>query len=313
MRTLTFVLAGFAVWLTPMPALAQLMGTTGGGAGGAGGGQAGSGSTGAFSSGFGSQQGQGGTGGNTSGGTTGGTTGFSGNLNAPTAFGQTTGSTTTITSVPTTANPFQSFYSNPRALGMQLTTLTTMSGTQNSNVIAFGQPLYATTNTGAVGGGFGGAGGVGGAAGGIGTQVTGTLGNANLGYGALSSTTSAFGGVGGVGGAGGTGTAAGGGVSLGVIAGFSTVGTSRAVPYVTSLDFTPTRAAATVGSLQADLQQVVARSSFLTSRNIQVIADGGALVMRGEVRDDRERRFAEGLLRLTPGVRDLRNELVVRP
>jgi len=40
--------------------------------------------------------------------------------------------------------------------------------------------------------------------------------------------------------------------------------------------------------------------------------EGGSLVLRGIVNDDHERRLAEAVARMTPGVRDLRNELAVR-
>jgi osmotically-inducible protein OsmY len=40
--------------------------------------------------------------------------------------------------------------------------------------------------------------------------------------------------------------------------------------------------------------------------------DGNTTVLRGIVEDDTERRTVEGIARLTPGVRDLRNELQVR-
>ena len=35
------------------------------------------------------------------------------------------------------------------------------------------------------------------------------------------------------------------------------------------------------------------------------------MVLQGVVASDKERRLAEGLVRVTPGVRDVRNELVV--
>ena len=63
-------------------------------------------------------------------------------------------------------------------------------------------------------------------------------------------------------------------------------------------------------ALRGDLQAIIARSSRLPSRdNIQVLAQGDTIVLRGMVRDDRERRLAEAVLRLSPGVREIRNEL----
>jgi osmotically-inducible protein OsmY len=61
------------------------------------------------------------------------------------------------------------------------------------------------------------------------------------------------------------------------------------------------------------LQQYFANSDRLPSHgNIRVEVDGPTVVLRGTVSDDHERRQAEALARLTPGVRDLRNELSVR-
>jgi hypothetical protein len=65
--------------------------------------------------------------------------------------------------------------------------------------------------------------------------------------------------------------------------------------------------------LQAEVQNILNRSSRLDSVNtIQVAADRGTLVLRGIVKDDHERRLAEAIARLTPGVHELRNELAVR-
>jgi osmotically-inducible protein OsmY len=64
--------------------------------------------------------------------------------------------------------------------------------------------------------------------------------------------------------------------------------------------------------LQTDLQQIISASSALTSKDIKVKVAGQAVVLEGSVANDRERRLAEGLLRLTPGVRQLRNNLVVK-
>jgi len=43
-----------------------------------------------------------------------------------------------------------------------------------------------------------------------------------------------------------------------------------------------------------------------------LLASGPVIVLRGSVATDHERRLAEALVRLTPGVRDLVNELEVR-
>jgi hypothetical protein len=63
-----------------------------------------------------------------------------------------------------------------------------------------------------------------------------------------------------------------------------------------------------------DLERIIKRSSDLPSRDsIRVLTDGPSVILRGEVLSDHERLFAEALLRLEPGVRQIRNELTVRP
>lgn len=306
-------LCSLAIALIGTTAFAQVTGGAGGGGGGAGG--AGGGTTGGFSGNFGANNTS--TGG--AAGTAGSTQGFSGNLDAPTAFGQTTGSTTggagKTTGIPTSINPFQAYYSNPQALGMQLVTIkTTGAGATTSTITAFGQPMYAnaTGTTGATGAG-------------IGTGLTGNTGNfgvASYGAGAtgggavgtlgggLGAAGGGFGGAGGLGGAAGLGGGTAASLSYGSPIFFSTFGSSRASTYITTLGFTPPKIAP--GRLQSDLQQVAARSEFMTSRNIQLAHEDGTVVLRGQVADERERRLAEGIVRLTPGVRSLRNELVVQ-
>ena len=45
------------------------------------------------------------------------------------------------------------------------------------------------------------------------------------------------------------------------------------------------------------------------SRGIELVADGQVVVLRGNVQTGDEARLVEGMIRLTPGVRDVRNEL----
>jgi hypothetical protein len=94
-----------------------------------------------------------------------------------------------------------------------------------------------------------------------------------------------------------------------VFPGASSIGVRRAPAYVTGLGFTPA-ARPPSGQLRADLQQVLARSTRLASADsIQVSMDGPVVVLQGSVANDHDRRLAEALLRLTPGVHDVRNEL----
>jgi hypothetical protein len=67
-------------------------------------------------------------------------------------------------------------------------------------------------------------------------------------------------------------------------------------------------------ALQEQLQGIIARSASLkNSGAIDVLVDGQTVVLRGKVMDEDQRRLAEGLMRLTPGVRQIRNELELPP
>ncbi|OWK39179.1 hypothetical protein FRUB_06261 [Fimbriiglobus ruber] len=62
--------------------------------------------------------------------------------------------------------------------------------------------------------------------------------------------------------------------------------------------------------MQTDVREVLDRSSMTPSaRGIQVATDGPVIVLRGAVKDEDEARLIEGMVRLTPGVREVRNEL----
>ena len=112
-------------------------------------------------------------------------------------------------------------------------------------------------------------------------------------------------GLGGVGGAG----AASGFQSPTRFVGASSAGIRRAPAFVTEVGFdTPARPSMT--EMRPDLQTIIDTSDRLpVASGIRVLADGDAVVLRGQVRDARERRLAESVLRLSPGVRLVRNEL----
>ncbi|HLJ92414.1 MAG TPA: BON domain-containing protein [Gemmataceae bacterium] len=60
------------------------------------------------------------------------------------------------------------------------------------------------------------------------------------------------------------------------------------------------------------IQQMLARSNGLNpNRDIQVAVKGPAVVLRGTVANEHDRRLAEALVRLSPGVFEVRNELEV--
>lgn len=62
--------------------------------------------------------------------------------------------------------------------------------------------------------------------------------------------------------------------------------------------------------LIAELQGIIARSSQIKQPGaIQVSMEGGVVVLRGKAATDDERRLIEGMMRLTPGVRQVKNEL----
>jgi hypothetical protein len=126
--------------------------------------------------------------------------------------------------------------------------------------------------------------------------VTGTGGTSGSSYGGLAGSTGSVGGTG-----------SNNMNSLGA----SSIGVRRAPAYTTALGFDyrpepPSR-------IQSDLQQYISHSDRLASRNdIHVSVDGTTVILRGTVADEHERRLAEALSRLSPGVHDLRNELSVR-
>jgi hypothetical protein len=65
---------------------------------------------------------------------------------------------------------------------------------------------------------------------------------------------------------------------------------------------------------RADLQQVLTRSSALSSKDsLQVMSNGRIIVLRGTVVSEHDRQVAEGLVRLSPGVSDVLNEITVQP
>jgi len=185
------------------------------------------------------------------------------------------GRTGTTYTGPGTTNLYRSYYGNPYSLGMP-------SGATQP---AFGQPtygtIYTTTTTTGVGTGFAGGG------------LTGTS----------------------------TGNLSGTSVS------FSTIGMRRAAPYTTEiaadLPLNGTNggnggngpgATGAPSRLQTEVKGVLDRSSALTSSgSIQVSMSGETVVLRGTVPNAREKRLAEGMIRLTPGVRDVRNELKIGP
>jgi BON domain len=92
---------------------------------------------------------------------------------------------------------------------------------------------------------------------------------------------------------------------------FNTVGMRRAPSFTTTLGFAPA-AAPPPSAMQIALGTVYQGTSQLSpNSNIQVVVNGGIVVLRGRVANENERRVAEGMARLEPGVREVRNELII--
>lgn len=188
-----------------------------------------------------------------------------------------------------TTNVGNGFFATPRAAGFPAQPI--LAGTQlRPGTTTFGSPILnattATTAGGQVAAGRGGqVGGIAGQAAGIGGQV---------------------GGVGGIGGQ----------TGVGNVPFASSSGTYRAPQYLTTLAFRYQRTAPP--QLKRDLQGVISRSVRLPNReNIEVATEGRNVVLRGTIRREtrreaeREKRLAEAIIRLTPGVRRIKNEIVI--
>jgi hypothetical protein len=290
-------LAGAAVLLLAGPALAQTSGGLTGSSGGFTGSSGGlTGSSGGFTGSSGGLTGS-------SGGLTGSSSSsgnFTGNAGATGTFtGSFTGATASSSSRSTygSTGPMGRYMANPLAIGFPSTqTTTNRSGGSTGNqtlwytqALPFGTPTYGTaslmtTTTGTTGtlgstGSLGGSNPFGGSTlGGSNPFGSNTLGTANQ-------ATRPF-------------------------TGASSIGVRRAPAYTTTLAFDYTPRTAT--SVRTDLDRVLSSTSRLPSRDsIRFEMDGSTVVLRGQVRNERERRLAEALVRLTPGVREVRNELVV--
>lgn len=182
---------------------------------------------------------------------------------------------------------------------------------------SFGGGATGSRGGAATGGGLGGAGGFGGTSGGLGGGIGGgqgtALGGARTGQGGIG------GGLTGGGLTGGFGNTIGsvGGRTGGALGGTTSQTGSgrRSFPYtigfVPPAGSQPTTVVAPL-NFNAELQGVLVRSSSLRSaQGIQVGTQGPVVVLRGKVTSERERDLAEALLRLTPGVREISNELQV--
>ncbi len=91
------------------------------------------------------------------------------------------------------------------------------------------------------------------------------------------------------------------------------VGVRRLPAYSTILKIKDMPPPETPAQVRTDLQVMLARSGQLDARDaVRISMDGPAVVLQGEVVDGEERRLVENMVRLTPGVGDVRNELAAR-
>lgn len=93
--------------------------------------------------------------------------------------------------------------------------------------------------------------------------------------------------------------------------GFSTIGMIKAPSYVTVLSDDIPFVQHHAGQLQTQIQAALERSSFLKEKNVTVQVDGDTVILLGTAASERERRLIEGMVRLTPGVRNVDNQLDV--
>jgi hypothetical protein len=189
------------------------------------------------------------------------------------------------------SSPYGTYFANPFALGLATSSVGSGASANSSKYLrpypvqlSFGQPLFNTTTT-------GGSASVG--RGGVGSSGIGSSGFGSSGFGSS--------------GIGSTGT----GMRMG---GMSSQGIRRAPSYMTELALGESNTRPS-GRLTAspELQRIIDRSTRLPSRSsIRVSTDSnGVVVLRGRVRDAHERVLAESVLRLSPGVFRVRNDLRV--
>jgi hypothetical protein len=180
--------------------------------------------------------------------------------------------------VPSPQNTFMSSYGNPLAYGQKLTTTSDM---------------LVSTSTG----------------GGSTTATVTAFGQPSLNPQSTSLSTSTTGRTGAYGAS--TGTS-----STSSTGGFNTIGQVRTPSFVTTAPDFPARGVAAPSVVLREATGALTRSSKLTSPStiqLHLAPDRDTLILSGNVADARERRMAESLVRLTPGVHDVINQLQIVP
>jgi hypothetical protein len=93
--------------------------------------------------------------------------------------------------------------------------------------------------------------------------------------------------------------------------GFSSLSAPKAPAYRTMLSEDLPLAVHSPVQVQSDIIRSIANSPFIRDpKGIFLAVDGSTVLLKGQVASEKERRVVEGVVRLTPGVRDVVNELV---
>lgn len=96
--------------------------------------------------------------------------------------------------------------------------------------------------------------------------------------------------------------------------GFTTFGQPRAPVYSTSLASGFHAPKMSVAQVQANAREAISGSTMLANKNnIKVDTNGTVVLLNGTVASETERAVAEGMVRMTPGVSNVVNNLVVTP
>jgi hypothetical protein len=96
--------------------------------------------------------------------------------------------------------------------------------------------------------------------------------------------------------------------------GFTENGVYRNPPYATVLSSELPMVIHPASALQADVRSIIDRSSFIRNPTaVHVRAGEGVVQLTGQVASEKERRLVEGMARMTPGVRDVQNNLQIVP
>ncbi len=96
--------------------------------------------------------------------------------------------------------------------------------------------------------------------------------------------------------------------------GFTTFPQPRAPVYTTGFAETFPVSRPTIAQVEADARDAIARSSMLKNKgSIRVDTNGSVVLLSGSVGSETERLTAEGMVRMTPGVAEVQNNLQVDP